>query len=119
MDYRAIDLPRLGKYVALLDGADVDMYGDDTYLIGLVESFIQTGRVNEAFIDLDTSIDRRLENAAPQSDGARSTLDAFRSFRRRMVELARALSQASGVPIQSYDREQALGEWRVSGESDE
>lgn len=102
--FRGLDLPRAGDVVDLGE-ADIDLYEEDTFLAGLVDSFLARRRVHGASFSLDSSIDRRIERAAPTTPNGLAVKAQFLQYRAAMRGLAAMLESASGLPIKEVDRE--------------
>ncbi|WP_428249065.1 hypothetical protein [Ferrovibrio sp.] len=101
-EYVKLD-PRDGKsgaFAQLNDDVDVDLWAEDSYLVGLVLSFLKGNLPNDNCIKLNRSIDHRLskylDNAPPE---IAMQVMAFRNYRIKMRQLANALSKASGLQI--------------------
>ena len=106
-------LPKFGRQVRGLHGADVDLFEEDAYLVGLADSFLGrrlrgTGRMKVETILLDPTIDDRLQCQKLRLEKDRETLEQFKRYRESMVCLAHALGRATGVPVQFRD-----AEWRA------
>jgi len=98
-EYKSLPLPRTrGKFDP--QEADVDLYIADGYIAGLVDTFLCSKKISQGSIILDSSIDSRLDNYFPVSPEEVATITDFTAYRRKMVELALALSQISGVPVE-------------------
>lgn len=93
---RGIQAPKGGKF---LNGADVDLYEEKDYLVGLATSFLNEAEIS--LITTNSQIDIRLMNAKPTSDSEQHALDQFREHRTLVLKLAELLSKASGVRITS------------------
>lgn len=83
----------------------VDLFSEDSYLAGLVSSFLGKRRLGHGpmkveVILIDPTIDERLERARPVSEKQREILDHFKHYRKKMLGLAHALGRATGVPVQ-------------------
>lgn len=91
-------LPRAGEAINL-ESADVDLFEEDGYLAGLVDSFLTRRVLPVARIVLDESIDQRLENARVTTLEGSRTVSEFLEYRKGMHALAEKLSRASGVPL--------------------
>lgn len=102
-DYRALPTPRVRGRLDLT-GAEIDLYEEDGYLAGLVSKFLSDSPLEVDAIEIDRTIDSRLEQASTQSSAAQGLLWEFRLYRQRMRELAELLSQASGIPIRDLAR---------------
>lgn len=74
-----------------LGDLDLEFYEEDGYLVGLVSRYLSTGNLDVAAINVKSSIDRQL------AEGTKST-EVVR-YRSSMLRLARALSEAAGVPL--------------------
>ena len=98
-EYTALKIPRGGSLVDLR-GADVDLYEEDSYLAGLVSTFLSRGGLSVETIELDMTIDARLRGASGKGPNAK-TLESFRTYRMKMRELANLLSIASGIRLAS------------------
>ncbi len=99
--YRSLPMPKAGYAIAELQDADVDLSEEDSYLAGLVMTYINSGHIDVRSITIDPTIDKRLEGAKLASKTDPMTLQAFADYRERMLELAHALERATGVPIQA------------------
>lgn len=136
--YNESNLPRPTKDSGVDEEAVASLYHEDAYLVGLVETFLRVrsvtdsqaqdlrnrhqlrsiqagdepslGQLNVDSIRLDRMIDARLEAAQAASDTGRAVLATWLEHRQRMVELATALSQASGIPLVWWERQQTE-EW--------
>ncbi len=103
-EYRSLPMPKAGYAIAELQDADVDLSEEDSYLAGLVMTYINSGHIDVRSITIDPTdptIDKRLEGAKLASKTDPMTLQAFADYRERMLELAHALERATGVPIQA------------------
>ena len=77
---------------------DIDLFAEDSYLAGMVSSFLAGDPVREGFIPLNASIDEELEKIeAPP--GAETVLERLKEYRNKLKDLASALSHAADVPI--------------------
>lgn len=85
-------------------GADVDLWEEESYLTGLVDTFISRGRIEVTSLRLDRTIDGRLHQARAHAK-SRSLIERWIQYRRLMLELAEALSRAASVPIVWSDGE--------------
>jgi len=98
-EYKSLPLPRTnGKFDP--QEANVDLYIADSYIAGLVDTFLCCKKISQRSIVLDSSIDSRLDNYFPASPEEVAIIAAFKAYRTKMVELALALSQISGVPVE-------------------
>jgi hypothetical protein len=104
VEHRGISVPRCSGTLDLAD-ADIDLYEEDAYIAGLVEGFLTRASVKVVVIQLDSSIDSRLEKAKAETSAAQVVLRDFKAYRQRVKELAMLLSQASGIPLRSYARD--------------
>ncbi len=100
-EYKSLPMPKAGYAIAELQDADVDLSEEDSYLAGLVMTYINSGHIDVRSITIDPTIDERLGRAKLASGIDRITLQAFADYRERMLELAHALERATGVPIQA------------------
>jgi hypothetical protein len=92
-----MNLPRTEGRLAL-GAADVDLFEEDSYLAGLVSTFLATDSVPVDAIVLKSSIDEALA-AAEVLPGAEEVIERFKDYREKMRELALLLSRASGIPL--------------------
>ena len=102
-EYRVSPIPKGGGQVVELDDADIDLYEEDGYLAGLVSTYLTTGKVSVQEIQLNGTIDARIEKARMTSPHT-ETIDEFLTYRKRMFELATALNRISGVPLRIEGR---------------
>jgi hypothetical protein len=72
----------------------VDLADEDGYLAGLADQFVATGRIGVDEIRLRQSIDDAIASGTEQEQ-----LAEIRRYRKMMHTLARALSEAAGVPL--------------------
>lgn len=79
-------------------GADVDLWEEDSYLAGLVDTFIARRRIEVTALRLDRTIDARLHQARAYAKSP-ALIEQWIGYRRLMLELAEALSWAASVPI--------------------
>lgn len=90
--------PRVGQ-VLEIDGADVDLFEEESYLDELVTAFLSNKSAQFTAILLNPSIDRRIAAASPKTPEQEFALKSILTYRRQVSKLARLLSKASGVPI--------------------
>ena len=74
---------------------DVDLYEADAYLAGLADQFATKQRLDVPTIRIKCSIERAV--AVQGADASE-----LRSFWRLWLDLAEALSEATGVPIERF-----------------
>lgn len=96
--YMSLPSPRGGKFIG--NDVDVDLYQEDYYILGLVDTFMESGSMERESIVLHSSIDRILRDYDAVSESENTIVSKFVSYRRHMVELAQALSLASNTPIE-------------------
>jgi hypothetical protein len=90
-DFHKLDLP---------DDTEVDFWEEDAYLAGLASSFLKRGTLTKVSdIRLRKSIDRILDEVKAESPSAKEALKKIKAYRAKMIELAKLLSHASGLPI--------------------
>lgn len=94
--HRSTAFPRVQRQVELWE-ADVDLAEEDGYLTGLVETFLSRRRLDVASIQLDRSIDNRLQQAGRYTSG--DALVSLLLYRAQLVEMARLLSATAQVPL--------------------
>ena len=102
-EYMDLEVPRSGGTVDLRE-ADVDLFAEDAYLVGIATSFLERGRVTVDEIWLDPTVDLRLREAMAQDQASRDVITRFIEYRRKMRELAEFLSQATGLPLLEVTR---------------
>jgi hypothetical protein len=93
--------PKLRDHQPELRDLVADLTYEDSYIAGIASTYAARGRVPVEQIVLNDSIDQRLENAVPASDENCEQLEAIKSYRARMLEVAQQMSRASGVPLAS------------------
>lgn len=98
-------LPKFGSLKTDVEEADIDLFEEDSYLVGLASSFLGRrrlghGRMKVDVIVINHTIDERLERAKLASEQDREILDQFKKYRESMLNLAHALGRATGVPVQ-------------------
>jgi len=98
-DYKKMALPKAEYSLDLLEDVDIDLYEEDSYLAGLVETFLIKGNIGITEIQIDYSIDNRLDQAIENSLIRQEEYRKIIKYRKKMLELASALSRASGIPI--------------------
>lgn len=98
-EYKKIHLPKTGGIDINLKDADIDMFEEDTYLFGIVSSYLATGYLKDEAILIDESIDFRIGQACEELECCSTLVMSFQEYRQRMVSLAKALSVSSGIPI--------------------
>jgi hypothetical protein len=79
------------------DEAISGVFHADTYLAGLVSTFLGGGQLGVSSIELDTRLDEALADAAQRASGTQ--VDEVLRYRKKMLDLAHLLSRASGIPI--------------------
>lgn len=89
------ELPPLPQPMRSND-SDIDFHDDDSNIAGLATTFAMRRHLPVASIRLRASVDRAIEaSAAIDPDGT----EALRRYRNLMHDVAKALSQESGVAI--------------------
>jgi hypothetical protein len=99
--HRQMRIPRVVSSDALGD-IDVDIAEEDAYLAGLLDQYTRARRVDAEVIELNSSIDDRLRQAANMIDDA--TIARLQKYRSMMLELANRLSAATGIPLKKVVR---------------
>ena len=89
--YRQLELPRAGETAAVLNEADVELYEEDGYLAGLVDTYLETHKAPLREVSLNLSVDARLHEALKSLPG-NATVMAFCEYRKQMHSLAKALN---------------------------
>jgi hypothetical protein len=97
--YKSRPFPRVGRALNPCDEVDVDLAEEDSYLAGLVETFLRSGRIDVKEIVLDQTLDERVERASTDLGTDGEALRTLKDYRDEMWHLARALGGASGVPV--------------------
>jgi hypothetical protein len=104
-EFLSLPFPRLPKNLTeeeldLDDDIIPDIAEEDSYLAGLVTSFLQRGNIDKVpTIVINSSIDYRLSTATAKSEIACKFLEEFREYRALMLKTANLLSEKSGKPI--------------------
>lgn len=99
IEFKRLPFPRMEGGDILLNDADIDLFEEDSYLAGLVDSFLATGHIESKEIIIDSSIDERIDQAVISYEKHKDAFNYFREYRKKMLELAKMLSEASGVLI--------------------
>ena len=84
---------------SLDNDVDADLWAEDTYLVGLVSSYLKSGRLSVDESVLDESIDSMLSHLVSTTGPMRRDMERFVRYRAKMQELAEALSAATGIPL--------------------
>lgn len=92
----SIELENIGD---LLGDIQVELADEDGYLAGLVDAFLHTKKLNVKEISVNSSIDSRIEEVLRIAQRCCEDVIKLKGYRHKMIELANALSLASGVPI--------------------
>jgi len=101
-EYKTLKIPRGGITAVGLSELDVDLFEEDSYLAGLVDTYLRRGRLDLYAIQIDRTIDERLERAARLASGVDERyIRALNDYRSKMLELAYALECASGVSVRT------------------
>jgi len=109
-EYREQIFPRTGNIDDLIEqlsqisDIQVDLADDDGYIAGLVAAFLLRKQIEVINIRIDATLDARLEDAATALREGQEILQRVLTYRQKMLELANALSDASGIPIQIWNR---------------
>ncbi|MBI5665028.1 MAG: hypothetical protein HZC49_08105 [Nitrospirae bacterium] len=99
VEFKRLPFPQMGGGIILLNDADIDLSEEDSYLAGLVDSFLATGHIASKEIFIDASIDERIDQAVIIYEKYKDAFNYLREYRKKMLELAKMLSEASGVLI--------------------
>ncbi len=90
--------PRTGEIN--VDGANVDLAHDDSHVSGLCGRFLESGSIDpHLVIQLNSSIEQRLDVAARRHPESSEAIGALRAYRQKVLQLAELLSEAAGVPV--------------------
>ncbi|MBI4498667.1 MAG: hypothetical protein HY689_12300 [Chloroflexi bacterium] len=105
-EFRCLRAPAYRDVARRLQDTIIDLFQEAAYVVGLADTFLGKrrlghGRMKVDEILLDPTIDERLQCARPASDKDREILEQFKKYRESMLNLARALERATGVPIHS------------------
>ena len=91
-DYKQIVLPRIRGLPAIGD-IDTELFEEDAYLAGLVDSFLKGRQVDEMQVNLDLKIDLKIQGLLAASD-TESQLEEIKAYRGSMQNLASLLRSA-------------------------
>jgi hypothetical protein len=80
-----------------------DLAEGDGYVAGLADAYLETGSPRIREIRIDVSIPRRIDRLGERV--SQSEVEAIRRFLRLIDDLAKAVSDASGVPLVRWDSE--------------
>lgn len=101
---RAYEQWKRGKFPRIGDldvnGANIDLAHDDSHVAGLCGRFLDTGSIDpHLVIQLNASIEQRLDQAARKYPESSEAIGALRAYRQKILQLAELLSVAAAVPV--------------------
>jgi protoporphyrinogen oxidase len=83
----------------VLRDADIDLFEEDAYLSGMVETFLTCGHLKEKVIFFDPTIETRLNKALETLGASDEGLNKLQEYHKAMLKIYHLLSRASGIPI--------------------
>jgi len=100
-NYKRLRRPRTAKALDL-DEAEVDLFEEEAYLVGLVDTFLHRGEIPSRGIALDGTIDKRLASGRRTTPQEEQMWREWMHYRKAMIDLALALATASGAQLREW-----------------